>query len=77
MGKMRCLVVQNDGDMKKALSAGLAVNVNCEIGEMWVSIPLKMHEQYRDASLEGGSKQLNRIIEYAGLKKKSEPEYLD
>ena len=77
MGKMRCLVVKNDGDMEKALSAGLAVNLNCEIDEMWVSIPHKMYDQFRDASLEGGSKQLNRIIEHAGLKKKSEPEYMD
>lgn len=77
MGKMRCLVVKKDGDFEKAMSAGLAVNLNCEIDEMWVSIPHKMHEQFRDASLEGGSKQLNRIIEYAGLKKISEPEYMD
>lgn len=77
MGQMRCLVVKKDGDMEKALSAGLAVNNYCENDEMWVSIPHKMHEQYRDASLNGGAKELNMLIEYAGLKKITEPEYIN
>lgn len=77
MGEMRCLVAKKDGDMEKALSAGLAVNNYCESNEMWVSIPLEMHGQYLDASLEGGAKVLNRLIEHAGLAKKTEPEYIN